>query len=302
MDVVLQVVALRKRFGSTLALDGASLTVPDRAIVGLLGPNGAGKTTLMKIIAGLVYADDGTVSLSTRDAAGSTRIGAFIDRPGFLPYLSARLNLLTLGLTSGLRRPVLDSQVEGLLERLELSANADRKVGGFSTGMKQRLGVAAALLGSPDLLILDEPASGLDPAGVFQMRGLLADIRRDGCSIFVSSHLLGEVEQVCDTVVVLNRGRVVATGPIEELATDQPAWRLKYGDPMTAERASAALTTHFRTVVAGVVVSAIALEGSDLAPLDVVAPLGLLPREVAFARATLEEVYLRLTSAPESTT
>jgi ABC-2 type transport system ATP-binding protein len=301
MSDALEVIGLRKTFGSTVALDDVSLKIPEGSIVGLLGPNGAGKTTLMKVVLGLVRADAGRVRFGSdlgRPSKGT--IGALIERPGFYPYLTARRNLEALGLTAGMTRDALDDAVKGALERVDLRNAADRKFGQFSTGMKQRLGIAAALLGSPTLIILDEPVSGLDPAAVAAIRRLMLDLRTEGRTMLVSSHLLGEVEQVCDQVVIINDGRVMASGPIASITSGPAAWRLTFSAVDQAERASTLLNEHFVATVTGLEVRAVVRNGSGVAPLEVIMPAGLVPREATFQQPSLEEAYLRLTGAQKT--
>ena len=294
MDTILEVAAIRKAFGPTVALDEVSFAVLPNTIVGLLGPNGAGKTTLMKVIVGLVHADGGRVQLRTDPPV---RIGASIDSPGFYPYLTGRQNLIALGMTAGGSYSAVARRADELLAEVGLSEAADRKFGGYSTGMGQRLGIAAALLAAPELLILDEPASGLDPAGVAPVRDVLGELRAEGCTVLVSSHLLGEVDKICDSVAIIDRGRLLADGPVAALAPGRVAWRLSYLTSEDAARASAVLAPHFDTSVAGHVVSAVPRQSGSAPPLDLVAPLGLLPHEVKLDQPSLEEVYLRLTSA-----
>jgi ABC-2 type transport system ATP-binding protein len=229
VDALLAVDAtrIRKRYGDRDALRGVDLTVPLGQLHGLLGPNGAGKTTLMRILLGLVRADDGTVRLlgsRVLTGAGSLPAGAagFVDTPSFYPYLSARQNLtLCARLDDGLgdRR----RRVSQALDRVGLSAAADVRVSGYSAGMRQRLGVAATLLRSPRLLILDEPTTALDPAGAREVRALARDLANEGTAIVWSSHDMAEVEDLCERVTVVQEGRVVYAGAVEELRERAPA-------------------------------------------------------------------------------
>jgi ABC-2 type transport system ATP-binding protein len=211
-----QVSSLTKSYGSRHVLHGIDLTVRAGEVYGFLGPNGAGKTTTLRILLGLVRATSGQVRVL--DAAPGTpaalaRIGMLIESAAFYPYLSGRDNLRVLARYS--RIP--DARADEVLEFVGLKPNADAPFVGYSLGMKQRLGLAAALLKNPALLILDEPTNGLDPAGIADMRGLLRRLSQDGHTILLSSHLLGEVQQVCDRVGMIVNGRLVREGTVDEL-------------------------------------------------------------------------------------
>jgi ABC-2 type transport system ATP-binding protein len=211
-----------KRFETTCALDSVSLTVEEGEVRGLLGPNGAGKTTLLRILFGLVVADAGEISLLDveRPMARLRGVAGFVESPSFYPYLSGRVNLELLAeLDGGADR----SQIDEALERVGLSARAGDRVGGYSSGMKQRLGIAAALLRRPRLLLLDEPTAGLDPMGVRETGALVRELAEDGAAVLVSSHQIAEVEDVCDTFTVLRRGRVAWDGTAAELRAQAPA-------------------------------------------------------------------------------
>ncbi|MDQ3947483.1 MAG: ATP-binding cassette domain-containing protein [Actinomycetota bacterium] len=208
---------LTKRYGRRLAVENLDIEVPTGVVAGFVGPNGAGKTTTMAMLLGLVSptAGSGTVlghPLSD-PSAYLCRVGALIEGPAFYPALSGRRNLAVLA-TLGGHDP---AQIPGLLDLVGLGTRGDDRFGRYSLGMKQRLGIAAALLGDPQLLILDEPSNGLDPAGIHEMRDLIGRLARDDRTVFVSSHALSELEQVCDWLVMIDHGRVVFQGPAEEL-------------------------------------------------------------------------------------
>jgi ABC-2 type transport system ATP-binding protein len=211
---------LTKRYRDRTAVDSLDLDVPTGVVAGFIGPNGAGKTTTMAMLLGLVRpsAGEGTVLGRTLDDPGSylRRVGALIETPAFYPALSGRRNLAVLATVAGHDQRA----IPGLLDLVGLGGRADDRVGRYSLGMKQRLGIAAALLGDPDLLILDEPANGLDPAGIREMRALLGRLARHDRTVFVSSHVLAEVEQVCDWVVMIDHGRLLFQGPATDLLGD----------------------------------------------------------------------------------
>jgi ABC-2 type transport system ATP-binding protein len=210
---------LTKRFGENVAMNGVELLVPRGCAFGYLGPNGAGKTTLIRVLLGLTHADAGTMSLlgfpvpRHRDLA-LARVGAIVDEPRFHGHLSGRENLQIL---AAAREPEARDRIESALERVGMLYRADDRVSKYSMGMRQRLGVAACLIGDPELLILDEPMNGLDPAGMAEMRDMIVSLVAEGRTVVLSSHLLDEVERTCDAVAIVDRGKVIRQGPISEL-------------------------------------------------------------------------------------
>jgi ABC-2 type transport system ATP-binding protein len=222
------------------ALNGLDLTVASGGVHGFLGPNGSGKTTTIRMLLGLVSADSGEMRLLGEPVpralpAVIASVGALVETPLFFPNFSGRLNLRLLAETAGVSR----SRVEECLELVDLSGRADDRFKAYSLGMKQRLGIAAALLKSPRLLILDEPSNGLDPAGIKEVRQLIQRLGHDGrTTVFLSSHQLSEVQQVCDHVSILARGRCVATGPVSEVLAGQSTGdvRLRAPDPAAAKQ------------------------------------------------------------------
>ena len=224
-----------KRFETTRALDGIDLCVEEGEVRGLLGPNGAGKTTLLRILFGLVQPDAGRVELFGRpldpdDPLSLHGVSGFVENPSFYPYLSGRTNLELLAELDGDAEAA--GRIDELLKQVGLAGRADDRVNGYSTGMKQRLGIAAALLRAPRLLLLDEPTAGLDPAGVHDIAGLLRDLSADGVAILVSSHQIVEVEDACDTFTVMRRGKAVWSGTSAELRAAAPgsSYRLATND------------------------------------------------------------------------
>lgn len=210
---------LTKRFGKSAAVDGVDLRVPRASAFGYLGPNGAGKTTLIRVLLGLTHADGGTASLlgypvpAHRDRA-LVRVGAIVDEPRFHGHLTGRQNLQIL---AAAREPAARGRVDSSLERVGLSHRANDRVAKYSMGMRQRLGVACCLLGDPQLLILDEPMNGLDPAGMQDMREMIRSFVDEGRTVMLSSHLLDEIERTCDAVAIVDHGKVIRQGSIAEL-------------------------------------------------------------------------------------
>jgi len=218
-DWAVETHGLTKRFGDNVAVDNVELLVPRGSAFGYLGPNGAGKTTLIRVLLGLTHADAGTMSLlgyavpRHRDLA-LARAAAIVDEPRFHGHLTGRQNLQIL---AAAREPAAKDRIVPSLERVGILHRADDKVSKYSMGMRQRLGVAACLLGDPELLILDEPMNGLDPAGMLDMRDMIRSLAAEGRTVVLSSHLLDEVERTCDAVAIVDRGKVIRQGPISQL-------------------------------------------------------------------------------------
>ena len=213
---------LTKRFGGNTAVSGVDLRIPRGCAFGYLGPNGAGKTTLIRVLLGLTRADSGSMSLlgypvpQRRDVA-LARVAAIVDEPRFHAHLTGRQNLRVL---ASAREPAARGRIDFALERVGILHRADDRVAKYSMGMRQRLGVAACLIGDPQLLILDEPMNGLDPAGMQEMRQMIRSLVAEGRTVVLSSHLLDEVQRTCDAVAIVDRGKVIRQGPIAELLAD----------------------------------------------------------------------------------
>jgi ABC-2 type transport system ATP-binding protein len=300
---------ITKYFGDVVALDGVDLDVVAGQIHGVVGPNGAGKTTLFGLLLGLAVADRGTLEvLGTpvgRALAAPDGVAGFVDGPGLYPALTARGNLAAL---AGLRGPgVPTAGIDDVLEQVGLTDVADDKVRGFSLGMRQRLGLAAALLTKPRLLVLDEPANGLDPAGKKHVHGVLTQLAADGATVVLSSHRMDDVEALCSEVTIVATGRVVFSGPLGKLAdaSRELDYRLLTSD-QEAARLVAADTDGVRVVDdAGArpdrevfVVRALLPALDDLVPRLVGA--GIAVRELTPVVSPLESAYLALTEQQES--
>jgi ABC-2 type transport system ATP-binding protein len=242
---------LVKDYGDYRAVDGVSFRVEPGQVVGLLGPNGAGKTTVLRVLMGLIRPTAGRVhvfgELVEAGAPVLSRIGAFIEGPGLLPHLSGRDNLRLFWAATG--RPSQDAEFDTALEIAGLGASVDRRVKTFSHGMRQRLAIAQAMLGLPELLVLDEPTNGLDPLQIAEMREVLRSYAATGRTVVISSHLLAEVEQTCSHVVVMHNGKLVAVGSVAEIA-GAGGMHLAVSDPQLAQEILAAAGVESQTVAA----------------------------------------------------
>ena len=277
-----------KRYGrgdrAVQALSALSIAIPRGGIFGLLGPNGAGKSTLMRILAGLVFADSGEVRLFGEPASPGSRrrLGGLIESAAFYPFLTAAENLNVLARTSGYA-----AAPGALLSRVGLAGAANRRVAHFSLGMKQRLGIAAALLGAPDLLLLDEPANGLDPPGTLELRQLLRSLaEEDGISVVMSSHLLDEVERLCNRVAILDRGTLKAEGELRALLGGEERLWL---DASPAERVLATVGARGEVHAGGVAVSIPRAETPAL--LKALGEAGVAIYEARWLRSGLERYF-----------
>jgi ABC-2 type transport system ATP-binding protein len=299
---VIEVEGLSKRYrrfrkGITTALDGLELEVPEGGVFGFLGPNGAGKTTTVRCLLALVRPTSGRCRILGADPQLGrlsdviNRIGAIVETPALFPGFSGRRNLELLARPAGIGR----RRVEQVLEVVSLSERADDRVKTYSLGMKQRLGIAAALLKDPELLILDEPANGLDPAGIREVRGLLKRLGAEGRTVFVSSHILSEVRQTCDRVAILARGRCVAQGLVDDVLAAGRAARLTVvvADAERAGRLLSAEGISWSRDGDGIEVDLPRDEGARVT--EVLAHGGLYLSELRPSSDDLESVFLRLT-------
>jgi ABC-2 type transport system ATP-binding protein len=305
MDTPLAVRArgIRQCFGDVVALDGVELTVPAGQLHGLVGPNGAGKTTLLGLLLGLAVPDSGTLEiLGTpvgRALAVPEGVAGFVDGPGLYPSLTARQNLAALASLRG--APALG--IDDVLDQVGLTDVADDRTRGFSLGMRQRLGLAAALLTKPRLLILDEPSNGLDPAGKQHVYGVLTRLAAEGTAVILSSHRMDDVEALCSEVTILSTGRVAFSGPLAKLASenDELGYRIVTSDPRAArtvagETAGVRIVDEHEVLVVAAAVPALDVLVKRLVQADVAV------RELAPVVSPLEAAFLALTEQTDPET
>jgi len=291
---VVETNGLTKRYGNgVLAVDSVEMSVRRGEVYGFLGPNGAGKTTTLRMLVGLIRPSAGMATVAGHapgDPAGLARIGSLVEAPGFYPYLSGRENLKVVADFAG----VDHKRVAEVLDIVELTSRAGRKFGTYSTGMKQRLGVAAALLKDPELLILDEPTSGLDPQGMAEMRKLIKDIGQGNRTVLLSSHLLTEVEQICDRVGVISGGKLVTQSTVQELLGEEGV--LVRAQPV--DRAYELLTSMFGTAAVSRQDGSIRLQTDPAGSVEINSRLvaaGIGVSELRPFERSLEEAFFQLT-------
>jgi ABC-2 type transport system ATP-binding protein len=300
MTPTIEATGLRKRYGSVAALDGLDLAVEDSQVVGLLGPNGAGKTTALRILVGLVRADAGTVRIAGEPVdqtwIAGERVGAMVATPVFYPHLSGTENLRVLAAAWGWAKPRADARIASALAQVDLTTARGRAAKGYSTGMRQRLGIALALLADPPILILDEPVNGLDPAGIVEIRDLLLALAGGGRTILISSHLLTEVEKTCDHVTIVDRGRIIASGTPDALAGGGERIEVRLGVDEVAEARRAIEAAGFRVAQAPDPVELWVEGAPDGAAVSrTLGAAGIFPDELIRRRDSLEDVFLQLT-------
>ncbi|MGI8445946.1 MAG: ABC transporter ATP-binding protein, partial [Streptosporangiaceae bacterium] len=300
--VPLEITSLTKRYrDGQLAVDGLSLRVEPGQILGLLGPNGAGKTTTLRALMGLIYPDAGTITIFGQQvrpgAPALSRLGSFVEGPGFLPHRVARANRDGDGGATG--RPAAGAHLDDVLRIAGLGPALDRRVRSYSRGMSQRLAIAQAMLGLPDLLVLDEPMNGLDPPQIREMRDVLLRYAAAGRTVILSSHLLGEVEQTCTHLVVMHHGRGLAAGPVTEITGDGAA--LVVGTSQ-AQRAVTVLRDLAGIEAAEPHPDGVVVHPNGFAPSAVVAALvgAGIPVDRVGPGRRLEDAFLALIGTPES--
>jgi ABC-2 type transport system ATP-binding protein len=294
MEATIEVAGLRKRFGPALALDGMSFTVMPGQVTGFVGPNGAGKSTTMRVILGLDAADEGSALIGGTPYASLrhplSQVGSLLDAAALQPSRSARNHLLWLAHSQGLT----GRRVDEVIGQAGLETAARRKAGGYSLGMRQRLGIAAAMLGDPPVLMFDEPFNGMDPEGIVWMRGFLRSLAAQGRAVLVSSHLMGELQDTADHLVVVGRGKVIADTGVQDLlaaasggrVTVRTTARPEATTVLTQAGATVAVTDRDTLTVSGLTAEkTVALLGTGGVPFS----------EVSAHRASLEEAYMELT-------
>ena len=309
-DAPILIEGLRKQYssrrGTTVAIDSLDLEVPSGGVFGFLGPNGSGKTTTMRCLLGLSRPSAGRLSLFGHDVATELplvikRVGALVESPKFFPTFSGRLNLELLARIDDRS----SAEVGRSLETVDLADRADDKFEAYSLGMKQRLAVAATLLKDPELLILDEPANGLDPAGIRSMRDLIRNMGEAGVTVFVSSHILAEIELMCDSVAIIDKGQLITAGPVQDVIASQGQTVIVTIDD--TNRATSVLTSGGYTVTRGDLPGTIAIDGPDADPASInrlLTGAGLYLSGLHSEELSLESVFLQLTETspddPES--
>lgn len=295
-DRPVEVRGLVKQYGPARVVDGVDLTVEEGDIYGYLGPNGAGKTTTLRMMLGLIRRDGGSVRLFGRDPAAGYEalrdVAGFVESPTFYPYLTGRENLELLGSLDG---DVARRRLDEVLDQVDLRDRSGDRVGTYSLGMRQRLGIAASLMRSPKLLVLDEPANGLDPAGMRDLRTLVSSLPEQGVTVLYSSHLLAEVEEVCNRVAIVNDGRISFEGSLDQLrASFDAPYRLETGDDqraLVAATASGATDARIESGALWIDAPAEVVDRVTVALGRAGIPIRSLSRE----RRTLEDLFFQLT-------
>ena len=299
MSIALEADRLTKTYGAVRALDDFSIAIPAGGVFGVLGPNGAGKSTLFRIALGLVRPTTGSARLfgaAPGDITALRKVGAMIETPRYPAYLTGRDTLKMLALESGAK----NADIDGWLERVGIAHAADRSTSGYSVGMKQRLGLAAAFFTKPELVILDEPTSGMDPAGIQEIRALIVDLaKREGVTVILASHQLDEVRRVCERVAILSKGKVVAEGGVAELTAGEARLRITAASPIAQ--------------VLGVLGAKGVADGADAVLADIrreeapaliraLVEAGVEITEARWRDADLEGVYLRTLETAQPST
>jgi ABC-2 type transport system ATP-binding protein len=297
---------LTKNFNGFRAVDSLNLKVKRKSFVGFLGPNGSGKTTTIKILTNLLFATDGRAYLEGVDVTQDPKkalaqIGAVVETPEFYPYLTPVETLAYLGELRGISNKDLKQRTKEVLETVHMSEWVDKRIGKFSKGMKQRIAIAQAILHEPSILILDEPTSGLDPRGMFEVREILMELKKQDYTVFMASHLLNEVQEVCDEVALINKGQLLRNGPVSELTGADKLRRLeiKTIQPISEEWLGRISKLHdvSELEIAGPNIFVLSLAGGDEAQANLLRELyGLNLDVISFKESgmALENLYMSL--------
>jgi ABC-type multidrug transport system ATPase subunit len=302
VELAIKTSQLTKRFGDQAAVDGIDLSVPKGSVFGFLGPNGSGKTTTIRMLLGLAEATEGTIELLGEEVPKRIeqilpKVGALVEGPAFYPFMSGRNNLLRIDAADRFAdQKTTEARVESALNRVGLANAAKKKVHAYSLGMKQRLGLANALLKPRELLILDEPTNGLDPQGTREVRNLIRSLADEGITVFVSSHLLSEIEMLCSHVAVMSAGKIVAQGKIEDLRNEEPTRLILATDE--ADSAIAVLKSEGlgKSRIRGLQIITEVENDFDVAALAAALVSKNIPiREIRLEKPSLEEKFVKLT-------
>jgi len=293
----LRTVALSKSYGKRLAVDNLELSVDRAELFGFLGPNGAGKTTTIRMALGLIAPTSGSVEILGLEVRAHRsqvlpRVGALVESPALYGYLSGRDNLRAVGNVLG---GVSEKRIDEVLEIVALKGRDKDRVKTYSLGMKQRLGLALALLNDPDVLILDEPANGLDPAGIVEMRDLLRDLGAKGKTVFISSHVLSEVQQICTRVAIINHGKLIRVAPVHDLLKATGEFEVRVDDPAEVLAALRLQPWAQQARVEDGLVVTPAPEGRGRNLINFLVEGGHTPDSVRERQKDLEDIFLSLT-------
>ena len=301
-ELAIKTSQLTKRFGDQAAVNGVNLSVPKGSVFGFLGPNGSGKTTTIRMLLGLAEASDGKIELLGQEVPKKLenvlpKVGALVEGPAFYPFMSGRNNLLRIDAADRFAdSATTKTRVEAALNRVGLANAANKKVHAYSLGMKQRLGLANALLKPRELLILDEPTNGLDPQGTREVRNLIRSLADEGITVFVSSHLLSEIEMLCSHVAVMNAGRIVAQGSLEELRNEEPT-RLVVGTENVSGAVELLKANGLSELqIAKNQIIGVVSNNFDVAGLNqLLVSKGVMVHEIRLEKSSLEEKFVKLT-------
>jgi len=302
VELAIKTSQLTKRFGDQAAVDGINLSVPKGSVFGFLGPNGSGKTTTIRMLLGLAEATEGTIELLGEEVPKRIeqilpKVGALVEGPAFYPFMSGRNNLLRIDAADRFAdRTTTEKRVQSALNRVGLANAAKKKVHAYSLGMKQRLGLANALLKPRELLILDEPTNGLDPQGTREVRNLIRSLADEGITVFVSSHLLSEIEMLCSHVAVMSAGKIVAQGAIEDLRNEEPTRLILVTDEIDSAVQALKSEGLGKARIRGNQIITEVANDFDVAKLTVFLVSKNVPiREIRLEKPSLEEKFVKLT-------